>query len=178
MKKNIVFIAKSLDGFIAGKDGELDWLNSIPNPEHNDMGFNNLMDEIDAVVMGRKTFEVVSGFEGEWPYSKHVFVLSNSLKNIPNTLSEKVSLLKGTPQQVLSRIHNKGYYKLYIDGGSTIQNFLAEDLIDEMRITTLPILLGGGFSLFGDLDQPLDFDYIKSKVFLGQLVQDWYKRRR
>jgi len=70
MKKNIVFIAKSLDGYIAGKNGEIDWLNSIPNPENDDMGFLSLIDEIDAIVMGRTTFETVYGFGGAWPYSK------------------------------------------------------------------------------------------------------------
>ena len=68
MKKNIVFIAKSLDGYIAGKNGELDWLHAIPNPENNDMGYTALMEEIDAIVMGRTTFETVLGFGIEWPY--------------------------------------------------------------------------------------------------------------
>ena len=80
-KKNIVFIGRSLDGFIAGKNGELDWLEMIPNPDNVEMGFVSLMQEIDAVVMGKTTFEVVCSFDGEWPYMKHVFVLSNS-KNI------------------------------------------------------------------------------------------------
>lgn len=177
-KKNIVFIAKSLDGFIAGKNGELEWLAMIPNPDRVEMGFVPLMEEVDAIVIGKTTFEVVSSFGGEWPYLKHVFVLSNSLKEVPKELEEKVSLLKGSPQEVLHEIHKKGYFKLYIDGGRTVQNFLQEDLIDELRITTIPILLGGGFPLFGDLDQPLEFEHIESKLFLDQLVQDWYRRKR
>jgi dihydrofolate reductase len=176
-KKNIVFIAKSLDGFVAGKNGELDWLESIPNPENNDMGYVSLMQEIDAIVIGKTTFEVVCGFGGEWPYVKHVFVLSNSLKVIPEKLNKKVTLIKGSPQEILGIIHKKGYSKLYIDGGRTVQNFLKEDLIDELRITTITILLGGGFSLFGDLSKPLKFEHLKSEVFLGQMVQDHYKRK-
>ena len=78
-KKNIVFIGRSLDGFIAGKNGELDWLEMIPNPDNVEMGFASLMEEIDAVVMGRTTFEMVCSFGGDWPYNKHVFVLSNSM---------------------------------------------------------------------------------------------------
>ena len=175
-KQNIVFIARSLDGFIAGKNGELDWLNAIENPDNIDMGFTNLMNEIDAIVMGKTTFETVCNFGGDWPYSKHVFVLSNSLKTVPKKLQDKVSLLKGSPQEVLNFIHEKGHFKLYIDGGRTIQNFLKEDLIDQMRITTIPILIGGGFPLFGNLPKTLRFDHIESKVFLDQIVQDSYVR--
>jgi len=177
-KKNIVFIARSLDGYIAGKNGELDWLNSIPNPENNDMGYNQLMKEIDAILMGRTTFETVCGFGGEWPYSKEVFVLSNSLKEVPEKLNKKVSLINGSPQEILNKIYEKGYFKLYIDGGRTIQNFLKEDLIDELRITTIPVLLGGGFSLFGDLPKPLELEHIESQVFLNQIVQNCYRRKR
>jgi dihydrofolate reductase len=175
--KNIVFIAKSLDGYIAGKDGDLDWLHATPNPDQIDMGFSSLMQEIDAIVMGKTTFEVVLGFGGEWPYNKHVFVLSNTLKEVPEQLKDNVTLLKGAPQGILASIHEKGYFKLYIDGGRTVQDFLKEDLIDELRITTIPILLGGGFQLFGDLPKPLEFDHVKSEVFLNQIVQDHYQRR-
>ncbi len=177
-KQNIVFIAKSLDGFIAGKNGELDWLHAIPNPENIDMGFNRLMNEIDAVVMGRITFETVCSFGIAWPYRKHVFVLSSTLKCIPEALNKKVSLLNGTPFEILRNIHKKGYLNLYIDGGSTIQQFLKEDLIDEMRITTIPILLGGGFPLFGDLASPLEFEHISSELYLDEVVQNHYRRKR
>ena len=176
--KNTVFIAKSLDGFIAGKQGELDWLELIPNPDQNDMGYHELMSETDAIVMGRTTYETVLGFDIEWPYQKPVFVLSRSLKTIPENLSKKVSLLEGSPTEVIAKIHSQGYFKLYIDGGSTVQHFLAEDLIDELRITTIPILLGGGFSLFGDLPTPLEFEHIESKLFLNQVVQNRYRRKR
>lgn len=177
-QKNIVFIAKSLDGYIAGKKGELDWLHAIPNPDNIDMGFFSLMEEIEAIVMGRTTFEVVFGFDGEWPYNKHVFVLSYSLKEVPEKLKDKVSLLKGSPQEVLDHIHAQGYTQLYIDGGRTVQDFLRADLIDELRITTIPILLGGGFPLFGDLPEPMQFEHVESKVFLDQIVQDRYRRKR
>ncbi len=177
-KKNIVFIAKSLDGFIAGKNGELDWLHSIPNPDNIDMGFNSLMEEIDAVIMGRTTYETVCGFGGEWPYNKHVFVLSNSLKNVPEKLEKKVTLINGTPQEILDKIYDRGFFKLYIDGGRTVQNFIKEDLIDELIITTIPILLGGGFPLFGDLANPIEFEHIESKLFLNQVIQNHYKRRK
>lgn len=178
MKKNIVFIARSVDGFIAGKNGELDWLQSVPNPDNEDMGYNDLMEEIDAIVMGRTTFEVVCGFGGDWPYTRQVFVLSNSLKAVPDHLTNKVTLTKGSPKQVVSELHAKGYFTLYIDGGSTIQSFIKEDLIDEFRITTIPILLGGGFPLFGDLSKPVKLEHIESKVFMKQVVQNCYRRKK
>ena len=167
-----------MDGYIAGKNGELDWLDLIPIPEGTEMGYVPLMDEIDALVMGKTTFEVVLNFGVDWPYKKHVFVLSNSLKTIPEDLKGKVTLIKGTPKEILQQIHSLGYFKLYIDGGKTIQDFLKADLIDELRITTIPILLGGGFPLFGELDRPLEFEHLKSEVHLNQLVQNHYRRKR
>ncbi|MDA9773815.1 dihydrofolate reductase family protein [Saprospiraceae bacterium] len=178
IKKNIVFIAKSLDGFIAGKNGELDWLHATPNPDNNGMGFFALMDEVDAIVMGRTTFETVLGFGGEWPYKKHVFVLSTSIKEIPDVLAKKATILKGTSVEVLKEIHAQGHNRLYIDGGRTVQNFLRDDLVDELRITTIPILLGGGFPLFGELEESMNFEHIKTEVFLDQLVQSHYLRIR
>lgn len=178
MKKNIVFIGKSLDGFIAGKNGELDWLDIIPNPDQIDMGYFDLINEIDALVMGKSTFETVLGFDIDWPYEKHVFVLSNSLKDVPDALKNKISIVGGKEQEVLKIIHARGFYNLYIDGGRTVQNFLKADLIDELRITTIPILLGDGIPLFDILPKSLVFDHIKTEVFLDQIVQSHYKRKR
>ena len=88
--KNTVYIATSLDGYIADRDGKLDWLESIPNPDGNDFGYSDFMENIDALVMGRNTYEVVLGFDIPWPYTKPVFVLSNFLESIPDELQEKV----------------------------------------------------------------------------------------
>lgn len=175
--KNIVFIAKSLDGYIAGKNGEIDWLNAIPNPENIDMGYYSLMEEIDAIVMGRTTFQTVCSFDIDWPYSKHVFVLSNSLNELPENLEGKVTLINGNLKDILNNIHEKGYYNLYIDGGKTVQNFLKEDLIHELRITTIPILLGDGISLFDLLPNAMEFNHLKTEVFLDQIVQSHYERK-
>lgn len=175
-KKNIVYIACSLDGYIADKDGGLDWLHSIPNPDGVDMGFSKFISSIDAIVMGRNTFETVCSFDIEWPYSVPVFVMSNTLTAISEKFSSKAELVKGTLNEILDTIHKKGHAKLYIDGGKTIQNFLREDLIDELIISTMPILLGGGVSLFGELSSPLNFEHISSEVFLDAIVQNAYKR--
>jgi len=177
-KKNSVFIATSLDGFIADKNGKIDWLNSIPNPDNDDMGYIEFTNGIDALVMGRITFETILGFDVAWPYNKPVFVLSNTLKEIPESHKDKAYLVKGTVTEILAKIHKKGYLRLYIDGGTTIRNFLKADLIDEMILTTIPILLGGGSSLFGELPNKLSFERIGTKSFLNQITQNHYKRKK
>ncbi len=141
-KRNSVFIATSLDGYIADKNGGIDWLHSIPNPDNIDMGYGEFISQIDALVMGRTTFETICGFDMDWPYEKPLFVLSNTLKEIPKDYKDKAYLIKGTLTEILEQIHQKGCHRLYIDGGTTIQEFLKEDLIDNLVITTIPILLG------------------------------------
>lgn len=176
-KKNKVFIATSLDGYIAGKNGELDWLNAIPNPDNIDMGYGEFIAHIDALVMGRTTFETVCGFDIDWPYQKPVFVLSNTMTKIPEKLIDKAQIVKGTLKEILEQIHEKGYYRLYIDGGTTIQSFLKEDLIHDMTITIIPILLGDGSPLFSDLPDKLTFECTESKIYLDKVVQNHYKRK-
>lgn len=175
---NIVFIAASLDGYIADKNGGLDWLHSVPNPDGDDMGFSAHMERVDALVMGRNTLDVVLSFDVDWPYNKPVFVLSNTMTEVPKGYEGKVFLVKGELEHVLKDIHQQGYQTLYIDGGVTISNFLNKDLIDEMIITTIPTLLGGGSPLFGELAEPLNFELVKSEVMLGQLVKNTYIRQR
>ncbi|RAJ15995.1 dihydrofolate reductase [Arenibacter echinorum] len=174
----MVFIGASLDGYIADRNGGLDWLTSIPNPEQSDMGYNEFMTQVDALVMGRKTFETICGFEGDWPYVKPVFIVSRTLDTLAEEYWDKAELVKGSLTEILEQINSKGYHRLYIDGGVTIQNFLKENLIDEMTITTIPIVLGGGSALFSILPKELEFALVESKVFLNQLVQNRYRRKR
>jgi len=175
-KRNSVFIAASLDGYIADKDGGLDWLNSIPNPDNIDMGYGEFTSRIDALIMGRTTFETVCSYDIDWPYLKPVFVLSNTLTEISEKFKDKAQLVKGPLINILEQIHQKGLYRLYIDGGATIQSFLREDLIDEMIITIIPILLGGGSPLFSDLPTELDFECTESKVYLNKIAQNHFRR--
>ncbi len=174
----MVFIATSLDGFIADRNGGLDWLNSVPNPGQLDMGYKKFVEQVDALVMGRNTFETVCGFDGDWPYNQPVFVLSGTLNTLPEEYRDKAELVKGSLTEVLEKIHNKGYNRLYIDGGLTIQNFLKEDLVDELTITTIPIMLGVGSPLFSKLAKDLEFSLVESKVFLNQIVQNHYRRKK
>ncbi len=177
-KKNKVFIATSLDGYIADKNGAIDWLHSIPNPDNIDMGYGQFDSQIDALVMGRTTFETVCGFDMDWPYQKPVFVLSNNMTSIPKEYQDKAFLVKGTLNEIIESIHEKGFYKLYIDGGKTIQSFLKEDLIDELTITIIPYLLGGGIQLFADLPIRLEFECITTKIYLEKVVQNHFVRKR
>ncbi|MGF1756338.1 dihydrofolate reductase, partial [Vibrio makurazakiensis] len=119
---NSVFIATSLDGYIADKNGGVDWLHAIPNPDGDDMGYVEHFERIDAMVMGRNTLDMVLSFGVDWPYTKPVFVLSNTMTTVPSGYEDKVFLVKGELRDVLKSIHDQGYQKLYIDGGVTIQN--------------------------------------------------------
>lgn len=173
---NIVYIATSLDGYIAGKNGELDWLHSIPNPDNIDLGWAAFIGQIDAIVMGRNTFETVCGFDVDWPYPMPVFVLSNSMTTIPEQYRDKAEVVSGPLCKVVESINAKGFSTLYIDGGKTIQSFLRDDLIDEMIITQIPIMLGGGVPLFGERPAPLTFKHISTQVHLDAMVQTHYRR--
>ena len=174
---NYVYIATSLDGFIATSDGGLDWLMEIPNPDKSDYGFVDFIKGIDAVVMGRNTFEKVLSFD-EWPYNKPVFVLSNSLMEMPKQVVGKAEIVKGDIKNVINHLNKRGYKNLYIDGGKVIQSFLKEDLIDEMIITKVPVLLGKGIPLFGEIDHSLKFRYTRTEVFNKTLVKSHYVRDR
>lgn len=173
---NKVYIATSLDGYIADKDGGIDWLSMVPMTEEVQAAFTHFMDTVDALVMGRNTFDMVKSFGGEWPYKKRVFVVSNSMNSIPDDYKDKVELIKGSPTDIVSQLNQKGYNNLYIDGGKTIQKFLKEDLIDEMIIASIPILLGSGKPLFGVLSNPQKFRLVDSKVISNQMVQTHYRK--
>lgn len=174
---NRLFIATSMDGYIADKNGGIDWLDSIPEINTIDTGYDAFMKKVDALLMGRATYEKVLSFNIPWPYPKPVFVLSNTLTTPPVELTEKVFIVKGTVPKVLAQIHGQGYHHLYIDGGQLIQSFLRHDLVDEMIITIIPVLLGEGIPLFGNLPRPLAFECWQSKIFLGSVVQNHFRRR-
>ncbi|MBJ9420009.1 dihydrofolate reductase [Acinetobacter oleivorans] len=173
---NIVYIATSLDGYIADKNHQLDWLHEAAPSGQSDFGFSEFLQRIDAIIMGRNTLETILGFGCEWPYQKPVFILSNTLTDVPSTLQGKVFLEKGKLQDIVGRLNKNGYNNLYIDGGITIQSFLKEDMIDEMIISTIPTLLGGGIHLFSDLKNPLKFKYLKSEIYLDTIVKNYYVR--
>jgi dihydrofolate reductase len=174
---NSVYIATSLDGFIARNDGSLDWLMEYPNPDKSDFGFYSFLERIDGIIMGRKTFEVVLGF-GEWPYTKPVFVLSSSLKEIPAHLSNQATLCQGDLKTLLAQLAAQGISNIYIDGGKTIQSFMSLDLIDELIISRIPIILGSGISLFEKSGAEYKFNHISTDVFSNGITKSRYIRDR
>ncbi len=172
--KNIVYIGTSLDGFIATLDGGVDWLNEVPNPDQSDFGFQDFMDSIDAVVMGRKTYEKVLSFDCPWPYSKKVFVLSHTLKSIDSKLHDQVELMSGGILEIVKKLNDLGYKNLYIDGGTTIQSFLDLNLIDEMIITKVPVTLKEGIPLFKNHDHEAKFALSRTQDLGSGILKSFY----
>jgi dihydrofolate reductase len=175
--KASVFIATSIDGFIADQNGNLDWLDVANKqvPEGEDCGFSAFMSSVDGLVMGRKTFEKVLSF-GQWPYGEtKVIVLSHHEVSIPQHLKNTVSFSNESPKLLYQRLADDGLHHLYIDGGLTIQSFLRDDLIDEMIITKIPVLLGRGISLFGNLGRGLILEHIKTWSYDFGFIQSHYR---
>jgi len=173
--KTIVYIGTSLDGFIARKNGDFEWLTEFANEEAIN-SYQELISRIDAIVMGRGTFEKVLSFPS-WPFDKKVYVLSSTIKQVPVELINKVSILSSKPSEVLNYLSQKGYASLYIDGGRVIQEFLKEGLIDELIISKAPILIGNGIPLFGHLDTDIHFKHIRTIVASNGLVRSFYERK-
>ncbi len=174
--RNRVFIATSLDGYIATADHGLDWLDHLPNPDDDDFGFNAFMEATDALLMGRRTFEVIKGFR-PWPYHRPVFVASATLTlaDLPDDLAGSVHVVTGSPTELLTQLHRMGHETLYIDGGSLITSFLAAGLIDEMTISRLPVVLGGGIPLFGPVPAQTWWDHSETASFANGIVVSTYR---
>ena len=170
-----VFIATSLDGFIARPDGSLDWLMAI-GAEGEDHGFDAMMASVDGLIMGRGTFEQVLAFDA-WPYTKPVVVLSRTLNqgDIPDALIEKVTLSTLAPTDLMAELSGKGWNRAYVDGGKVIQSFLAEGLIADMIVTRAPVLIGEGLPLFGVIPKDIPLRHIETRSFPSGLVSSRYE---
>jgi len=172
-----VFIAVSLDGFIATPNGDIDFLNQHPssNPEE-DFGYYAFIETVDAIVMGRKSFEKVLSFGCDWPYeSLPVFVLSRQGIQVPAELSSKVEVLNGDATSISEQLTERGFKHLYIDGGQTIQGFLAAGLIQELTLTRIPTLLGSGIPLFGGFTQTIQLQALHTQQYDNGYVQSRYR---
>ncbi len=167
-----VFIGTSLDGFIAREDGSLDWLPAGGGEPH---GYDEFFASVDALVIGRKTYETVLGFDA-WPYgTKPVFVLSRTLSKVMVPEGAVCELMSGTPQEIVSRLSARGFERLYVDGGVTIQAFLEAGLIQQLIITRVPVLLGSGIPLFGPLSRDIRLRHVSTRSFPSGLVQSEYR---
>ncbi len=170
--KAAVFVGVSLDGQIARADGGLDWL---PHDTTEDHGFNAFMATVDALVMGRATYDVVRGFKGAWAYGKTpVYVLSHrELEPAPS--GAVVERISGTPAEVAAALDKKGIRRVYVDGGATIQQFLDAGLVDRVIVTWIPVLIGKGIPLFGATSRDIALRHVSTRSFPSGLVQSEYE---
>jgi dihydrofolate reductase len=167
-----VFIGMSVDGFIARPNGDLDFLPPGGGEPH---GYDEFMASVDALVIGRKTFETVLAFP-EWPYGKkRVVVLSSRPLDFSGVRGGNVEQMSGTPAEIVSKLAASGTQHAYIDGGITIQRFLRAGLIQRLIITRVPMLIGEGIPLFGTLPHDIRLRHVATKHYQSGLVQTEYE---
>lgn len=171
-----VFIATSLDGFIARPDGDIEWLVGRPIPEGEDFGYAAFMDGIGALVMGRQSFDKVVN-SPKWPYPVPVIVLSRSpgAVKVPEALREKVRVTSAAPADLLRDLGGQGVRRVYIDGGQVVRAFLAEGLIRRMIITLIPVLLGEGRPLWGHGAGDVELNLVGTRHFANGFVEVEYR---
>lgn len=176
MAECAVFVGVSLDGFIARPNGDLDWLMGEGGGDSAEYGYNEFIADIDSIVMGRKTFEKVLGFD-KWYYGdKRVVVLSNHPLDLSLARDRGgvVELMDGSPVEIVSKLAASGARRLYVDGGITIQQFLYAGLIHRLIISRLPVLIGEGIPLFGSLPRDIRLSHIATRTYPGGMVQSEY----
>ncbi len=178
-----VFIATSVDGYIAKTDGSFDWLHSAGNQEADmsgnpDMGFSHFFSSVDCMVIGRKCMEAVSSMNltlEQWPYGDaKIIVLSKSLTKPPANLAGKVEMYSGELPALVKSLDRDGFKHAYIDGGTTITSFLNRQLIDEMIITQVPVILGDGIPFFGKMTKEIKLENVQASAFANDYVQVKY----
>jgi len=166
-----VFVGTSVDGFIARRNGGLDFLPADGGEPH---GYDEFIASVDTIVIGRKTFETVLTF-GEWPYGdKRVVVLSSHLLDLSTVRGGVVEHMDGSPAEIVAKLAAGGARHLYVDGGVTIQRFLQAGLIDRLVITRVPVLIGDGIPLFGSLPRDLRLRHVTTRSYPSGLVQSEY----
>lgn len=179
-----VFIATSVDGYIATRDDGIEWLESsgktdVDLGEQADMGFNDYIASVDCMIMGRGCMEKLASFNlapDQWPYGNiRIIALSTKLKEVPRNLQPKVELYSGDIVALVSKLEGEGFKHAYIDGGATITSFLNAQLIDEITLTRAPILLGSGKPLFGEMANHIKLENIYATSFPNDFVQIKYK---
>ena len=169
--KTSVFVGTSVDGFMARRNGDFDFLPDGGGEPH---GYDEFMASVDVLVIGRNTFEKVVTFE-RWPYSgKRVVVLSSRAIDLPAIEGERIEVMCGAPAEIISRLESGGATHAYIDGGITIQRFLREGLVQSLVVTHVPVLVGDGIPLFGSLPHDVALRHIRTTTYKGGLVKSEY----
>ncbi|NVO58088.1 dihydrofolate reductase family protein [Rhodobacteraceae bacterium B1Z28] len=172
-----IMMAMSLDGFVARPDHRLDWLEKQPTKDE-DHGFVAFQDGVDVIVMGSGSYRTVRDF-GEWPYTKPVVVLSRSMtaNDIPEDLRDKLEVSDKAPADLMKNFDARGFNRVYVDGGAIIRSFLKAGMVEDMRITLVPILIGDGIRLFGETQGDVDLELVSVNNFPSGLVDLEYKLR-
>jgi dihydrofolate reductase len=166
-----VFVGTSLDGFIARRNGDFDFLPEGGGEPH---GYNEFMASVDALLLGRNTFEKVLTFD-EWPYGdKRVVVLSSRPVDLTAIRGGVVEQMAGTPAEIVSRLETSGAHHLYVDGGITIQRFLQAGLVQRLIITRVPVLIGDGIPLFGAVPRDIRLRHVATQQYPTGLVKSEY----
>lgn len=162
-----VFIACSLDGFIAGPGDDLSWL---PAGDGEDYGFDRFLSGIGAIIMGRNTYAVVEGFAGGWPYGE-IPVLVATTRPLASPAYPTVRPVRGTAPELLQQARDVTVDGVYVDGGDVIRQFLDAGLIEELTVTVVPVVLGSGAPLFAGATRRRSLELVGSKAFPSGLVQ-------
>lgn len=171
-----VFIATSVDGFVARKDHSIDWLTKQSSVEGEDGGFAAFMDSVDGLIMGSGSFRTILGL-GQWPYTKPVIVLSSTLseRDVPDKLKDKARISRSTPKVIMQDLEREHWARAYVDGGRLVQSFLREGLISDLTVTSIPILIGEGIPLFGSLDADVDLELVSFRKLRTGMLQSSYR---
>jgi dihydrofolate reductase len=166
-----VFVGASVDGFIARRTGAFDFLSGGGGERDN--GYEQFFATVDALVIGRNTYDVVLPFP-TWPYgTRPVFVLSTRPLG-PAPSGSVVERMSGTPAEIFSLLEGRGFQHVYVDGGFTIQAFLRAGLINRLVITRVPVLIGSGIPLFGPVDADIRLEHVATRELSGGAVQSEY----
>jgi dihydrofolate reductase len=170
-----VFIATSVDGYIARSDGDIGWLLLRDDPAE-DHGYADFIADKDMIVMGRGSYEKILSFD-TWPYDRPVLVLSKQLVGmpVPDALQGKVQFSNLSPAETMGELARRNVHRVYVDGGQLVQSFLRVGLIKDIVITTVPVLIGAGKPLFGTLPRDIDLALVSSRSFPSGLVQSTYR---
>jgi len=167
-----VFCGVSVDGFLARPNHTFDFLDTPGQGPH---GFDEFWSSVDAVLIGRRTFNVARSFQGPWGYGqKPVFVLTHRRPDFSSLTGAVVEAIAGDPGAIAAQLEARGFRHVYIDGGQTIQQFLAAGLIDRLTVTRVPVLIGDGVPLFGPIPRDIPLRHIATRTYKGGLVQTEY----
>jgi dihydrofolate reductase len=178
MKPEIkLFIATTIDGFIARENNSLDWLTELPNPNKHDYGYNEFISTIDTVIMGRRTYEEILGFDVDWPYPHYnTFVVTSNSSFKAKT--KNTNILYNIDKLSIASLKSKSKKNIWIvGGGKIITAFLNHNAVDEMLLTIIPIILGKGIRLFPDAPKETNFKLIQAESFDTGLVNLTYKKK-